>query len=139
MLPLPVAVFGRRPQHERLHSTTTFNGNDNGYKQPRQQRRQRRYHSTTATATPTDGTTTTTTTGSYFEAGKTNHVEADFEGVECGCAGRTISQSSGSGDYSSSAIAIATLAALVALLLLVCMCLVHLKKRKALTHNAGKI
>lgn len=83
---------------------------------------------------------TTRTTGSYFEGGRTNRVEADFEAVECGCAGRTISgQSSGKEAYSSAAIAIATLTALVALLVLVCLCLLHLKKRRSPAQVSGTI
>lgn len=84
--------------------------------------------------------TTTISTGSYFEAGRTNRVEADFEGIECGCAGRNIShQSSGSGGSSSTVIAIATLTALVVLLVLVVLCLVQLKKRRTPAQVAGDI
>lgn len=94
----------------------------------------------TTTMTATTPTTSSTTTGSYFEAGRTNRVEADFEGVECGCAGRSVSQqSSGSGGSSSTVIAIATLTALVALLVLVVLCLVQLKKRRTPAQVAGDI
>lgn len=81
-------------------------------------------------------------TGSYFEGGVTNYeVEADFEMVECGCEGKSVTSTSGDDSLfgSDATTAIAILAVLAVLLALVLVCFCFVRRRKAISNQASKV